>query len=454
MALLEVSTGGILGTMRALLLLAVALTGGARAQPPPGDLLQRVTQKVLDTVDRLPKYMCTQTIDRFQYESHVTNQARNAEAPCDAASDPGGSGHAKARLFSSDRLRLDVAVTANQEMYSWVGESEFEDRSLFELVGNGALSTGSFALFLSVIFRTDNAGFSYKGPVMEDGRRLEEFEFRVPREMSHYIFRGAFSRVTTGYYGSILVDPSTADLVRLVVHTDALPAETGACQSSSTMDYTRLRLNDTDFLLPRRAELHILDTNGTESRNTTVFSNCHEFLGESTLSFDAAPEVGTAADGSGAPRGELPVGIPFRIAFTRNIDPAVVAAGDKLSAKLTDPMKDENRRVLAPKGAAVTLRVLEVRRFYEPRPALRLALKPETIEIGGIAQPLTASPDTQPPPFANQRTSSGHSPAPISRLLLDNRDPGAGVLQFWNISEKYVVPGGFESNWFTAGYKQ
>src|SRR5580658_2371247 len=99
-------------------------------------------------------------------------------------------------------------------MYSWVGESRFEDRSLFELVNNGALSTGSFASFLMVVFRDDEASFSYKGEVVEAGRRLAEFEFSVPVQSSHYIFNGAGSRVTTGYFGSIFVDPQSADLVR------------------------------------------------------------------------------------------------------------------------------------------------------------------------------------------------------------------------------------------------
>src|SRR5580658_1273107 len=161
------------------------------AQPDPGDLLQRVTKKVLDTVDRLPKYICTQTIDRSQYEPTVGSAGR----PCEPYA------RKQLRLTTSDRLRLDVAVSAGREMYSWVGESRFEDRSLFQLVRNGALSTGSFASFLMLIFRDDEASFSYKGEVAEDGLQLAEFEFRVPVQSSHYIYTGAGSGVTTGYFG-------------------------------------------------------------------------------------------------------------------------------------------------------------------------------------------------------------------------------------------------------------
>jgi len=83
------------------------------AQPDPGDLLQRVTQEVLDTVGRLPKYMCTQTVDRSQYEP----TAGSAGHPCEPYA------RKQLRLTTSDRLRLDVAVSGGRELYSWVGKA-------------------------------------------------------------------------------------------------------------------------------------------------------------------------------------------------------------------------------------------------------------------------------------------------------------------------------------------
>ena len=123
----------MLKIMRATLLLS-GLIACAAAQTPDGHLLERVTRKVLDTVDRLPRFMCTQTIDRSQNEPIPPLQ----ETGCEPDS------HLRPVLTTSDRLRLDVAVGGGHEMYAWVGESHFEDRSLFDLVGNGALSTGSF----------------------------------------------------------------------------------------------------------------------------------------------------------------------------------------------------------------------------------------------------------------------------------------------------------------------
>jgi hypothetical protein len=52
-----------------------------------------------------------------------------------------------------------------------------------------------------VVFRDDEASFSYKGEIAEDGRHLAEFEFRLPVQSSRYLFSGAGSQVTTGYFG-------------------------------------------------------------------------------------------------------------------------------------------------------------------------------------------------------------------------------------------------------------
>jgi len=416
------------------------------AQPDPGDLLQRVTRKVLETVDRLPKYMCTQTIDRSQYEPPAGPAKHSCGPPTDVEAlmevSLGVERLKPLLLTTSDRLRLDVAVSGGREMYSWVGESRFEDRGLFQLVRSGALSTGSFASLLMVVFRDDQASFSYKGEITEAGRQLADFEFRVSVQSSHYIYTGAGKRVTTGYYGSILVDPRTADLERLTVHTEGLPPETGSCEASTTLDYSRVRLNRAEFLLPNQGQLQILDANGTDLRNSTVYSGCREFLGESTLRFDAAPEPGAPAAGKAAAADELPAGLPFTIALNSSIDQTAAAAGDKIGAKLTTAIRDSKGQTLVPKGAAVTARIVQIRRFYVPEASLRMALKLETVDIAGTRRRLAAVPDSSS--SASNALQSIYDP-----VALDTQDPQAAVFVFWDKGH-FVAFSGFESNWRTA----
>ena len=65
--------------MRRQLLLLAALAAHLMAQPDPSELLLRVREKVLHTVDRLPRYMCTQTIDRAQYEPDLPVFVKDCE---------------------------------------------------------------------------------------------------------------------------------------------------------------------------------------------------------------------------------------------------------------------------------------------------------------------------------------------------------------------------------------
>jgi hypothetical protein len=102
--------------------------------------------------------------------------------------------------------------------------------------------------------------------------------------------------------------------------------------------------------------------------------------------------------------------------------------------------------VLAPKGAAVTGRIIQIRRFYLPEPSLRLVFKLETVEVGGVARPLIAGPyvTVLTPSNVKTRLQSRNSPA-----ALDNQDPQNVVFQFWDIGKKFVLRPGFESKWLT-----
>jgi hypothetical protein len=222
-------------------MLALAIAGSIRAQQEPMDLLRRVQATVADSLGRLPRYMCTQTIDRERYEPDVHDRV----TPCDE-----GRTQRSTHLATSDRLRVDVATASSGEMYAWVGEKRFNDGDLLDMVHEGAISTGDFSSFLNAIFRSEAASFTYDGETTRDGRTLSEFGFTVPYDRSNYQWGDGQHRFITGYDGTFLVDPGIADLVQLVVRTSRLPSGTAACYASTTLDYTRVRLKAFDFLLP------------------------------------------------------------------------------------------------------------------------------------------------------------------------------------------------------------
>ena len=420
-------------------LLVLGFTAGMWAQQDPVDLLRRVQAKIRDSMDRLPQYMCTQTIDRSLYEPDIHDRG----AACDE-SPSRRSNH----LATSDRLRLDVGISASREMFSWVGESRFNDHDLFDLVHEGAISDGSFAAFLTAIFHSGSASFTYNGEIVEDGRTLSEFGFRVPYEKSHYFWGEGPHRVITGYDGTFLVDPKIAELVRLAVRTSQLPAETSACYASTTLEYARIRLNGTDLILPTASRLRVFHADGGEAVNQTTFSNCHEFLGESAITFDP-PQGAVVRDAGHRPVSRavvIPQGLPFQVALTQGIDTATAAGGDPIKARLITPIQDRSK-VLVPTGAAVAARIVRIRQFYGNISTVSLDFKLETVDVGGVSIDLTATPDNGQ---RFRKTKGGTLQRRVDLGTVLSLEDRSANFVFRDVHQPYLISSGLESMWVTA----
>ncbi len=436
------------------------------AQPDPSELLLRVRDKVVHTLDRLPRYMCTQTIDRSVYEP----AQREVEAK--ACEDSKRSEDLERKLVRTmaDRVRLDVGMAARGEIYSWVGENRFRNRSLFSIVNDGSLSTGYFNGFLDLVFRSDNTSFSYSGEVSEGGRKLLEYSYRQPLEGSHYDFLFHGQAVTTGYEGTVLVDPETAELTRLTLRTSSIPAETGACEVNNTMSYNRFRLNGSDFLLPSETHLHITGQNGVETDNLTVYSGCHEFLGESKLSFETPLDEPDRE--STAPRSEvtIPAGLPFQLSLAENIHVGTAAAGDTVKAVLTTDLRDQSKKVLVPKGTPVLCRILRIRRRYfhdtnaralnpdgsirfrsNPSARVELQLGLEDFALPGGQRPVYAQPDrgrSASPSRAGRAGTLQSRPMELGPLNAMGRNQW--FANFNDAGDNYVIKSGLASSWVTV----
>jgi hypothetical protein len=130
------------------------------------------------------------------------------------------------------------------------------------------------------------------------------------------------------------------------------------------MNYTRFRLNGADFLLPSETRLDIKNLSGVETTNRTVYSACHEFLGESTVKFEAPPDA--PAQKAAAPRAETPIpaGLGFGLALAEDIHVATAAAGETVQAVLTTDLRDQAKKVLVPNHTPALCRILRIRRYY------------------------------------------------------------------------------------------
>lgn len=438
--LLFVSLGAILG-------LAAAQQS---SQPDdPKTILLEARKQVMLTIDRLPRYMCTETIDRSTFLPREDVAGRSCD---DLVSRKSKQDSTRVRKYTSDRLRLDVAVSGEGEIYSWAGENHFQDKSLADLVRGGATSTGAFGSFLRSIFEGNEATFTFNGQFREHGSALMEYGFRVPREKSQYSIGRDQFHATVAYDGTFLVDPNTFNLVRLNIRADQLPSELNICEDTTALEYSVIRLHSSEFLLPTEAHFHVINTDGSELENQTAFSGCHEFVGESSLSFSAPKNEQTEAPSPQADVMTLPTGLPFTITLMNAIDTAHSAAGDAIQATLRGPLRKGNGKVLLAKGARVGGRILKLERIYGPASdTLKVAIKLETVEVNGVPQPFHAKLESAVEKHSQMPRATDEGLRVRQELgtfgeMMDSSDSSAGVFEFQDVSQDYVIKRGMEIN--------
>jgi hypothetical protein len=312
--------------MAVLFFLAGSLAQGR--QPSTDELLQNIRQRVQENLKRLPNYICRQTIER------------SLRSP----------GSKKAKPL--DTLQLEVALIGNRELYSWGGAKKFEEKALEEIVGRaGAIGTGSFGIHLTNIFVDTAAEFTYRGEEQLEGRSVLRFDFRVPRARSNYHISDGKNTTTVAYRGSFLVAGGSLDLIHVETYVDQVPPPVQITKASDRIEYSRVRIGEQEFLLPRTAELSMASPTG-EGLNRSRFESCRQYIGESVLSFSDAP---TPAEPPKAPRVvELPAGLALELNLRTPILAGKTAVGEPVTAAVSRAVRGKDGTVLLPKGALLT----------------------------------------------------------------------------------------------------
>ena len=131
--------------------------------------------------------------------------------------------------------------------------------------------------------------FRYRGMTTIGGRSSHAFDYSVARAESGWEIKVDESRDVVGYRGSFHVDGATLDLQDFSVETVEIPVSLRLRGARDLMEYQRVAIGNSEFLLPRSSEMVVTSLNGMESRNRTLFHACRQYAGESVLTFDEAP---------------------------------------------------------------------------------------------------------------------------------------------------------------------
>jgi hypothetical protein len=370
----------------------VGLGSLAMAQDDPTDVLIRLRDQVLAHAQRIPNHTCVESVRRDQY---ANVSGGSAPLSCDtllARRKQAGFSSAL-RLATTDRLRLDVLLASDRELYSWAGAGKFEEGEIDELVTQGAFGTGPFASMLLSVLQGKDARFIFEGDTTLAGRHLFEYSFSVPLGRSRYRVKAGKDWLVTGYTGTILADPSSAKLVRFTVRTEELPPETSSCEDQSELEYSLVRLGDDEYLLPKMTRQRFIMRDGSEGENTITFSACRDFRGESTVNFSRTPEE-VKLSGAGIAPVKIPAGIPITVELTSpSLYSDQAAAGDRIDGRLINPIRDPlQQTILVPAGAPMIGRLMRVETQWGPPAQVTFALRWETVEVDGTAIPIGLNP--------------------------------------------------------------
>jgi hypothetical protein len=418
--------------LRGFGLLLIVATTASTADPVVEELFKQTREKVLDNAHRIPHYTCVETISRTQY-----NPSRTA-GTCQSLMALRKLVPTRGLPAFRDRLRLDVAVVENREIFSWAGAGKFETNDVGDLVGNGASGSGEFGGFLMSVFSGAPDSIQFVG------RRNSQalFQFNVPATRSTYRLQTRLTqeRRVMAYRGTFSVDPADGDLQQLLVETDQFQPGDQVCHVEHVMNYGRVKIGKSDFLLPDVSTMEALYRDGGESLNETHYSECREYVGESTIRFDDVDEP--TGDNAAAKQKvqPLPPKLRLSIALATPINTEASAAGDAVEGVL---LKDvvEKKQVFARANDKVRGRILRLQQYSEPKPRWLIAIRFDTIESSGNAQPISLQP-------LDDGIRSG---PPAKRANLQDtadRPTGSGLFVFGGPGN-FVLDKSFHSEWET-----
>jgi hypothetical protein len=308
--------------------LSVLLCACAAAQEP-AEILGRIRHNVAAQISRSANYSCVETIER------------NYFLPSTAGGACGRTSAGTSKPYLRDRLRLDVAVSRQSEIYSWHGENNFTSTSVGEVVRGGPIASGGFVGYLMNIFLQPNIPISYVG----ESNHSYNFQYQVPLPNSKYQTptRTGYARIQ--FHGTFSADTSSFQLKDLVVTGDEFPNVSDICFAESQISYQIAKISGGDSLIPSGFLLSIGNRTSslfTESRGS--YSECREFKGESTIVFDTNGQPSKGTELRPTVKQKIGAGKTLRVKLTTPIDDRTSFTGDRVEGIVEGPWRNATVR--------------------------------------------------------------------------------------------------------------
>jgi len=406
--------------------LAIALhlaIGAAGAQSAEDGRLARFKEKVRQDMLSVPNYTCLETIDRARREPHSRD------------------------FKHTDTIRLEVSSVSGKELFAWPGSRQFEDRELTTMITTGTIGSGMFATFARNLFVGDKGTRQYAGEENLNGHASVRYDFQLTAEESHWEIRIADADEIVGAKGSFWFDPASLDLLRFIVHADSIPYKLRLEDVSTDTEYARVRINETDALLPKRSELTLAHFTGEASRTLTQFSQCRAYLSQSTISFDAPPTSPGEAPKPQVREIDLPAGLFVPVQLEAALDTKTASVGDTVRARVIEDVR-HNHEVVLPRGAMLTGHIRRMGRVSASTPFM-VGIDLSEVEWTGAHGAFYAALADVDAKSAGQHRPLTFFDGHAQKVLIGDEIPGAGIIYFK--AAAFRIASGFRMTWRTLG---
>jgi hypothetical protein len=249
-----------------------------------------------------------------------------------------------------------------------------------------------------------------------------------------------------GYHGCFWVDAKTLSLMRLEIEVDGISPSLRVRRAASVLQYAMTRIGGAEFLLPLSSELSLVGANGIESRNLTRFEQCHQYAGESVVSF-AGPSPAAAEGPVTITEIHLPGGLLVDLTLKTTLSGERAAIGDPIAAVVSKDVV-KSGTVIIPKGAKVTGRITRLGKTTTGRISYQIAgLRLSTVEFADKRAEFTASLESVALASA-QISVAGADDRAASRRKSSTAEPGEGIFSVKGNS--LFVPAGAHMFWRTV----
>ena len=289
-----------------------------------------------------------------------------------------------------DRLRLDVAVSEGREIFSWHGGKSFSAKGIDDVVRSGPVSSGSFVGYLRNIFFGTGVKISFAGHMSSAGEDSYLFDYVVPRENSHYQVSNGQKRWIVPFHGRFSGNGTTFELTSLQVIADAPPPESDICSTGTDVEYQLVNIGGKTSLIPKNCLLNI-SSHHLHTISRSEYTQCREFRGESTISFDAKDEA--AAQRTPAIHDEwLLAGAILRVRLRTPVDDRTSFMGDPVEGSLIDSVKVKSLGITVPKDAVLSGVITKLELYEEPYRHCLASIRFQRLTFGPNSFLLDAAP--------------------------------------------------------------